>query len=420
MTLPWLETFAATNPVAPRRLACVFMGNGVNVPNWWAKNGDGGLELSKTLSPLAPVKDQLLVFKGLYNPSTITTTPCGHYPKMNVLSGLQVKRTTTDIEVGTTIDQLVAQKLKAETPIPSLVLGTEGPRYVTEQGYTSIYSNHISWSSPNRPSPKEIYPRLAFDRLFADGKANVRNRSVLDVVLSDANSLRGKLSSHDAIKLDEYLASVRELEQRIERSEQRSKQETNGQGWQPSVTKPTMERPGLELPAEGSEHMRLMLDILVLALQMDKTRVVSLMLNNDLSSMNFSHLGGIEGGQHEISHHQNQARKLDMYQRINQHHIELWSAALQKMQATQEGERTLLENSMILFCSSLMDGNAHDSRELPIILAGGAGGSIQGGRAFDLSNEKNRKLCRLHLAMLHRMGLETQRFGDAEQALDLG
>jgi hypothetical protein len=166
--------------------------------------------------------------------------------------------------------------------------------------------------------------------------------------------------------------------------------------------------------------MQLMLDIMVLALQTDKTRVVSLMLNNDLSGMNFSHLGGIEGGLHEISHHQDKDRKLDMYQRINEYHMELWSAALQKMQATNEGERTLLENSMILFCSSLMDGNKHDSSELPVLVAGGGGGTLKGNRAFDFSGGKNRKLCRLHLALLNRMGVETRKFGDAEVALNLG
>ena len=154
---------------------------------------------------------------------------------MNVLSGLRVKKTTTDIEVGTSVDQLVAQKIGNETAIPSLVLGTQGPRYATELGFTSVYSNHISWAAANRPAPKEIYPRLAFDRLFSDGKARALNRSVLDAVLTDATSLRGKLSGHDALKLDEYLNSVRELEQRIERSEAISRKETNGHGWEPSI-----------------------------------------------------------------------------------------------------------------------------------------------------------------------------------------
>ncbi len=424
MTLPWMETLSAgtsASATAPRRFACVFMGNGVNVHHWGASNTAEGLQLSQTLQPLEPVKDQLLFFKGLHNPSTLNTNGGGHYPKMNVLSGLKVKQTTTDIEVGTTIDQMIAQKTGRDTSIPSLVLGTEGPQYATELGYTSIYSNHISWAAPNRPAPKEIYPRLAFDRLFSEGKANKRNLSILDAVWGDAKTLRGQLSARDANKLDEYLTSVRELEQRIQRSEAVSHAETNGQGWQPSVTKPTFERPGAGLPTESQEHMRLMLELMVLALQTDKTRVVSLMLNNDLSGMNFSHLGdGIEGGLHEISHHQDQERKLAMYQRINQYHMELWSAALQKMQATNEGERTLLENSMVMFCSSLMDGNKHDSSELPILVAGSGGGSLRGGRAFDLSGEENRQLCRLHLSLLNRMGIETHTFGDAETVLDLG
>lgn len=422
MSLPWMETLtAATGSAgAPLRFGCVFMGNGVNVKHWTASQTPDGLALGRSLSPLEPVKNQLLYFKGLYNPTTLKTGGGGHYPKMNVLSGLKVKQTTTDIEVGTSVDQLIAHRTGKDTAIPSLVIGTEGPRYSTELGYTSIYSNHISWAAPNRPAPKEIYPRLAFDRLFSDGRDNRRNRSILDAVWSDAKSLRGHLSNHDATKLDEYLNSVRELEQRIERSEQRSKNETNGHGWQPAFDKPTIDRPGTGLPSAGHEHMQLMLDIMVMAFQTDRTRVVSLMLNNDLSGMNFSHLGGIKGGLHEISHHQNQDGKLDMYQRINQYHIELWSQALQKMRQTNEGERTLLDNSMILFCSSLMDGNSHDSKQLPVLVAGGGGGTLKGNRAFDLSKDPNRKLCRLHLALLNRMGVETNQFGDAESALDLG
>ena len=158
---------------------------------------------------------------------------------------------------------------------------------------------------------------------------------------------------------------------------------------------------------------------MVLALQMDRTRVVTNMMTNDLSQMNFSHLGGISGGQHEISHHANNPDKLEMYQRINQHCIGLWSDALQKMQGIQEGERTLLENSMVMFCSSLMDGNAHDSTQLPILLAGGGGGSIKSGRHLDFSGQEDRRLCRLHLAMMERMGVHLDHFGDADKAMDL-
>lgn len=430
--LPWLESRnafgstavgkagSAAGNEAPRRFAALFMGNGVNPHHWGASNGPGGMEFLKTLSPLEPMKDKVLVMKGLWNPTTIEG-PGGHYPKMNVLSGLTVKQTTTDVEVGTTMDQVMAREIGRSTPMPSIVLGTEPPRYSTDSGFTSLYSAYISWSSPTTPAPKEIYPQQAFDQLFDDGSKRRRDKSVLDLVLSEANSLRGKVSGRDAKKLDEYFTSVRELEQRIERAAEFSKKETNGQGWQPTVKEPTFPRPEAGIPADVREHLQLQLDIMVLAFQMDRTRIASMMLNNDLSQMNFGFLGNIKGGQHELSHHAGNAERLDMYQRVNQYHIQLLTETLQKMDQTDEGERSLLDNSMILFCSSLWDGNAHDSRQLPVVLAGGGGGTIKGGRMLDYSGEENRRLCRLHLAVMDRMGVKMGRFGDAETALtDLG
>lgn len=426
--LPWMESlnvFGAAREAggltgAPRRAAVVFMGNGVNPHHWGATSTPAGMQLADSLRPLEPLKDKLLVFKGLWNPSTVDG-PGGHYPKMNLLSGLKVKQTTTDVQVGVTVDQIMAREIGRATPVPSLVLGTEGPGYSTDSGYTQLYSAYISWSSPTTPAPKEITPQLAFDQLFDDGSKRLRDRSVLDLVAGDAKGLRKFLSARDAHKLDEYLSSVRELEQRIERAEAFSQKETGGTGWQPSVKTPTFARPAAGIPAHPEEHMKLMLDILVLAFQMDRTRVATLMLNNDLSGMNFGYLGGIKGGLHELSHHANDPARLAMYQKANEHHVRLWAEALTKMQQTQEGERTLLDNSMILFCSSLMDGNAHDSRQLPVLLAGGGGGTLRGGRCLDYSQEKNRNLCRLHLALMERMGVRMERFGDAESALtDLG
>lgn len=417
--LPWLESLvSATEAVAPPvRFAALFMGNGVNPHHWGAKMSPGGIEFAKSLSPLASHAGKVNVFQGLWNPNTANDN--GHYPKMNVLSGLKVKRTTTDVEVGTTVDQLMARAVGRATPLPSVVLGTEPPGYSTDSGYTSIYSAYVSWSSPTTPAPKEIVPRQAFDQLFDDGSRRRADASVLDLVAAEAASLRGRLSGRDRAKLDEYLTSVRELELRIERSAEESRRETGGHGWRPSVTEPSLERPGPGIPAEPREHLELMCDILLLAFQMDRTRVATLMLNNDLSNMNFGFLGGIHGGQHELSHHANNAERLEQYQRINEYHMTLLARLLAKMDATVEGERTLLDNSMVLFCSSLMDGNAHDSKELPIVLAGGGGGTIRGGRVHDLRGREDRRLCRLHLAMMQRMGLAVDRFGDADTPLDL-
>ncbi|MEM7515580.1 MAG: DUF1552 domain-containing protein, partial [Planctomycetota bacterium] len=299
MALPWMEsirTFASTpaGSAAPRRLGFVFMGHGVNVNHWGATEGSDGLVLNQTLRPLESIKDRLTVIEGLGNESAFKT-PEGHYGKMNVLSGLKVKRTTTDVEVGISVDQVAARVAGQNTEISSLVLGTEGSGGGTEAGYATLYAGHVSWSSPTTPTPKETYPRLAFDRLFNSGQHRQRNRSVLDSVLDEAHSLQRKLSGHDRRKLDEYLTSVRELEQRLEQAEKLSLLETDGQGWQPTVTEPNIPRPEAARPNSVEEHMKLMFDIMVLAYQMDKTRVATYMMNNDLSSMDYGFLDGVRG-----------------------------------------------------------------------------------------------------------------------------
>ena len=420
--LPWLESvsvFGAETPkqnVAPRRLGVCFTGNGVNPHHWGAKMGSNVIEFANSLRPLEPIKNQVAVFTGLWNPTTIEGEG-GHYPKMNVLCGLRVKKTTTDVEVGTTMDQIVAAHAGRNTPVPSIVLGTERPSYATDSGFTSIYSAYISWSTPTTPAPKEIFPQQAFDQLFDDGSKRKRDKSILDLVLGDAKGLRTRLSQRDSQKLDEYLTSVREIELRVEQAEKISQAETGGQGWQPSVKTPTLGRPEAGIPASSEDHLRIMFDILLLAYQMDRTRVATFMLNNDLSNMRFPSLDGVSSGIHELSHHANDETRLAHYQKVNEFQVKLWSEFLQKMAATNEGERSLLDNSMILLTSSLMDGNAHDSKQLPVVLAGGGGGTIKGGQAYDLSADPNRKLCRLHLALMDRMGVRVDRFGDAENAL---
>ncbi len=421
--LPWFESISAFGAEtakgassAPRRLAVCFTGNGVNPHHWGATMGEQGLAFADSLRPLESLKGSTVVFKGLWNPTTVEGEG-GHYPKMNVLSGLKVKKTTTDVEVGTTMDQIVAARTGRETPVPSIVLGTERPSYSTDSGFTSIYSAYLSWSSPTTPSPKEIFPQQAFDQLFDDGSRRKRDKSILDLVLEDAKGLRSRLSVRDSQKLDEYLGSVREIEKRVEQAEKISQAETGGQGWQPTVKTPTLGRPESGIPASSEDHLRLMFEILLLAFQMDRTRVATFMMNNDLSNMRFPSLEGVTSGIHELSHHAGDETRLAHYQKVNEFQVKLWAEFLQKMADTDEGERSLLDNSMIVLTSSLMDGNAHDSRELPVVLVGGGGGTIKGGQAYDLSKDPNRNLCRLHLALMDRMGVQQDAFGDASTRL---
>lgn len=410
--LPYLEMKAdQTKGQAPRRLGAVFFGNGVNPNEWWAKGQGAQMQLSKSLSPLAPIKDQLIYFNGLWNPAS-TKGKGGHYPKMNVLSGAMVKQTTTNIEVGTSMDQAVAQHLKGQTLLPSLVLGTEGPRYGGDQGFSGMYSSYISWSSKNRPTTKELNPRQAFDRLFASGQGLKKKRSILDAVLKDTKRLNAHLSASDQHKLGEFQSSIRELELRMENAE---KLLHDASRWKPVPPKEMMARPAEIKPEFIDDYMNMMFDIMALAYQTDKTRVATFMMTNDLSNVNFSHVPGIDGGSHQMSHHTNRPDKLEMYQKINQHMVGLWSRFLQKLNGIQEGERTLLENSMILMCSSLYDGNAHDSKQLPVLLAGRGGGSIKSGQSIDLINkQEEKKMCRLHLALMQRMGMQVGSFGDAD------
>ena len=421
MALPWMEsvrTFAGTPAgQAPRRLAYVFMGNGVNVEHWGATHANGDLQLKNSLRPLESLKDRITVISGLGNQSAFRT-PEGHYGKMNVLSGLKVKRTTTHVEVEISADQLAAQVAGKQTEIGSLVLGTQGSGGGTEAGYAQLYAGHISWSSPTTPAPKEVYPRLAFDRLFSSGEHRQRNRGILDSVLNEAKSLQKNLSGHDQQKLEEYLTSVRELEVRLEQAEKLSKSETNGHGWQPTINEPTFARPDAALPSSAAEHMKLMFDIMVLAFQMDKTRVITYMMNNDLSSMDYGFIDGVRGHSHGISHHGRRPEALAMYQKMNEFNVGLYADALKKMASTDEGGRSLLDNSMVVLLSSLMDGNSHDATQLPVVLAGRGGDTLSGGQILDYTRSENRRLCRLHISLLERMGVNRQKFGDAESPLE--
>jgi hypothetical protein len=407
MALPWLESLAAAadRPAqAPVRTAVLFAGNGFHTKEWWARGQGDALELGQVLAPLADFRQQLVFIRGLFNAEAlkgnIHSSQTG-----NLLSGAPLAA-GGEIRSGTSFDQLIAQRHARETKIPSLVLGCEKSNPSVHKNYSMLYSSHISWASPTTPIPLELYPALAFDRLFKDSSER-GDKSVLDAVLADAGDLRRLVSAADQRKLDEYLDSVREVEQRIDQAGRRGEL----QGWRPTLDKPNIPRPEGGIPQDISEHMRLMGDILVLAFQTDTTRVASLKLNNDHSSLRFPNLG-VDYMIHHLLSHSDTADWL----KVNQFFLGQLAYIARKLDAIQEGERTLLGNSQILFCSSMLTGN-HDATQLPVVLLGGAGGRIQGGRVLDYTGQPDRQMCRLFLSLLGNAGIALERFGDASQPL---
>ncbi len=447
LALPWLEamtpfalTASAAQPEheAPVRMACMFMPNGVN-PHHWTPQGDGKkFEFSPILKPLEKHREDILILSNLRNRASDTGD--GHYVKTSGwLTGTTITKTTgADLNAGNiSMDQLAAQKIGGQTLIPSLELGIDPVTtgVDTNVNYTRVYGSHIAWSSETTPIPCEINPRQAFDRLFRKKNRNASqtagDKSVLDLVLEDAKALRGKVGANDQQKLDQYLESVRAVEKRIEADE---KGLSAGDNVDPAAEKALIalnerinkafggvdeeKQLGSTPRFDHTEHVRLMMDLMVLAFWTDSTRISTFMFGNAVSGKNFSFLDGVQGGFHEISHHQNDEKNLEQYKLINIWHMEQYAYMLERMKAIDEGGRSLLDNSMILCGSPLRDGNAHEPKNLPLVLAGKAGGSIGTGR--HLVSENDTPLCNLWLAMLDRVGAPTKSFADSTGALRIG
>ena len=422
MALPWLESYKvwgdetrSSDPSseAPVRLAVLFSGNGFHSKEWWAKGEGTAMELGRVLAPLKDFREKLLFVRGLYHEEArkgnIHSSQTG-----NVLSGAPIAA-GGDIRSGTSFDQVLAQTYGRSTKVPSLVLGCERSNPSVHKNYSMLYSSHISWSSPTTPTPLELYPALAFDRLFKD-EVSPGDKSVLDAVLADAQDFRRSISLSDQRKLDEYLDSVRDVENRIENAGKRGEL----QGWRPTLDKPNMDRPADGIPQDIAEHMRLMCDILVLGFQTDTTRITTLKLNNDHSALRFPNLSCSEQAGHGIDymiHHLLSHSDGEDWLRVNQFFVEQLAYLAGKLDSIQEGSRTLLDNSMVLHCSSMMAGAKHDNDQLPVIMLGGAGGRIQSGRVVDYKDKPDRQLCRLFMSMMDKMDVHPKTFGDAREML---
>ncbi len=416
MALPWLESLTVRGADSaarrfPQRFAAVFMGNGINPNHWWAKGSGAGMELSKTLEPMAPFRTKLNVINGLFNKPAVGV---GIHPGQtgNILSGMPLMKGAV-LRGGISMDQVLANHVGQATMQPSLVLGCEQP--ITgyhETNFSMAYSSHISWQSPDSPVPMEVYPSLAFDSLF-ENRGSKRTQSILDRVKEDASSLSRKISSEDTRKLDEFLTGVREVEKRVDqmRSDQVKAEENARDRGKPLLA---MNRPDNGLPEDIRNHMRLMSDIVALAFQTDKSRVATLVLCRDLSGLFYPFLG-VRKAHHSASHDDTS----DNYESVSRYYVGNLAYLASRLDTMPEGEGTVLDNTCLLYLSNMWSGSRHDNTKLPVLTVGGLGGSLKTGRVLDYAeaSDENRKLCSLHLSLMDRMGVSLPRFGDADTRL---
>ncbi len=429
LALPWFESLTSSsvrgNPVSgatangpPLRSAFIYFPNGVWEKGWVPDEEGEDFALTPALQPLADLRQHCTVLTGLDKKHSHGGD--GHYAKTaNFLTGMPVSKTTgKDISSGgISVDQLIAKHYAGATPLPSLELGTEPviTGIDSNVGYTRLYGSYISWETPSRPVAKEINPLTVYERLFGRNTKGTMDQAesyenLLDFVLEDADRVRGRLGRDDQFKMDEYLDAVRAVERRLEFAAK-----ARGEQWQPSVDPAEIARRRPGVPADFREHIDIMLDLMVLAFQTDSTRVSSFMFANDVSGRNFSFIDGVKGGHHELSHHENSQEKIDQYQLINRWHVEQFAGLLRKMKNVQEGEGTLLDNSVVVFGSSMSDGNRHDPDNLPILVGGHAGGRLATGRHLAY---KDVSLCNLYHSLLDFHGIEVESFGDSSGTLE--
>ncbi len=417
MALPLLQSLPAfadtASPAAfPKRFAVLFMGNGINENHWSAEGSGAAMTLSKTLSPLEPLKSKINVIDGLF---VKAATGQGIHPAQTggLLSGAHIQKGAI-IRSGISVDQLIAERIGQDTPLSSIVLACEQPMTgYHETNFSMAYSSHISWQTPDSPVPVEVYPSLAFDNLF-ENRGSFRNMSILDRVKDRAETLSRKISASDKTKLDEYLTSVREVEKRVD-GMRKTKDQADDAAKQRNRPAFTMERPANGLPEDLREHTRLMCDIIAIAFQTDKTRVASLLLARDLSALYYPFLEVREG--HHAASHDNLS---DGYERISRFHLSQFAYLAAKLDSMPEGDGTVLDHSCLMYLSNMWAGRKHDNTRLPVVLAGGLSGTLQTGRTLNYldAGEDNRKMCSLYLSIMDRMGMQIDHFGDSNTRLE--
>jgi hypothetical protein len=408
----------AANPAM--RLGFIYVPNGIIMDRWTPIGEGAGFKLAPTMQALAPFRDRMLVLSGLAQASgrALGDGPGDHARAgATWLTGVHPKKTEgADIHAGVSVDQIAARELGKTTQLGSLEIGLESPTLAggCDSGYSCAYSNTISWRSPTTPNPMEINPRSVFERLFGDGDSTNpaarlarlnEHRSILDYIAGDVGRLEEGLGASDRVKLTEYLEAIRDVERRIQLAEEQNT----------SLRLPTMQRP-TSIPEEFNEHARLMMDLMVIAYQTDMTRIVSCMIAHEGSNRSYPSVG-VSDGHHSMTHHDGDPAKIEKVVKINRLHAQTLAYLLQKMQSTPDGDGTLLDHSMILYGSSLGDGNAHTHDNLPLVLAGGACGQIKGGRHIRFPKET--PMNNLLLTMLFKAGLHpSAKLGDSSGFLE--
>ncbi len=424
VALPLLDSMlpraCASAPAAPRRVAFVFLPNGVHMPDWTPAPAAPGktFALPHLLEPLEPVRDRVLLVTGLAHDKARAhgDGPGDHARSAaSFLTGAHpVKTSGAGFRAGVSVDQAIARAIRNETRFPSLEFACERARQSGEcdSGYACAYSSNISWRAPSSPVAAEVSPRLVYDRLFASGPRGetpterterLRARaSVLDLVAGDAARLRGRLGQTDRRKLDEYLDAVREIERRIARLEEGREAEAGASPPAPGV------------PADYREHLRLQYDLLALAFRLDLVRVATFMVANEGSDKNYGFVGA-PGGHHTLSHHGGDAEKIARIRKINRFHAEEFARFVLALDATREGDATLLDSCGIVLGSGISDGDRHNHDDLPVLVAGRLGGAIVPGRHLRLKGET--PCCNLFLSLLDAMGAKAAFFGDSTRRL---
>lgn len=423
VALPFLDAMlpalalAGTTKKPPVRMAFVYVPNGVESRNW-NMDYEGKLgQLSRTLKPLEPYKDDLVVVGNLtHNGGRALLDGAGDHGRCcaSYLTGVQPRKTLVDIKSGVSFDQIVANQIGGQTRFPSLELGMEDSRQAgdCDSGYSCAYTNNLAWRSETQPLPPVLDPRALFERLFGNGvvlspEARARQgryrRSILDFVTSDTQKLESGLGPTDKRKLDEYLSSIREVERQLERAEKDNAQ-----------IDPHMEKP-YGVPADFADHFKLMTDMMTIALQADLTRVMTFLVTHEGTSRSYREIG-IPDGHHPLTHHRNIPELIEKVAQINAYHTKQFAGWVEKLKSIKEGDATLLDNCMIVYGAGLSDGNRHSHEDLPTVIVGRGGNYIKTGRR--VVYRKETPMCNLFLTMMDRMGVHAENFGDSTGRLE--